>query len=403
MTKTIDIVEHKKNNIHYLCPLCGSNELESIFLKELKFLDISYGNTLCLECGFFFRVPILNYNELSSMYKDKNKMLSSTQYVNRNKNSAVYQIRAGTFRFLQQNIPMEIGGNVLDIGCNDGFFLEGFKNKHWNLFGVDQGVNTEYVKNKNIIFISAPIEDFDTNKKFDLITILNTLEHISNPRLVIKKTYSLLRDSDGGYLLVDVPNSLKPAIKISEFYSIEHISNFTKDTVKYLLLSEGFEIIATEFKGASIKVICKKASLASPRNNKDYKFLNSTADKLKNVLSNYRYVKKDFEMSIINKINNIDFEKYSGKIGIFGAGWHTLQLYSLINFNKHVKYYFDSDKRKQGTHFLNKLVLSPTQIPKTDIEVVIISSGDYQDEMYDSIKKFEQVKIIKLYPENKYT
>jgi len=75
---------------------------------------------------------------------------------------------------------------------------------------------------------------------------------------------------------------------------------------------------------------------------------------------------------------------------LFGAGWHTLQLYDLVNFSMHVKYYFDSDKRKQGTHFLNKLVLDPTQILKSDIEVVIISSGDYQDEMYESIKKFEK-------------
>lgn len=383
-----------------LCPLCVGNETEIIFKKSLKFLNISFENKLCLTCGFFFRFPILTTNELISLYKDKNAMLSSTSYVNQdNKDSRDNQIRRETIDFLNKNVPLD-KRDVLDIGCNDGFFLSGLDSRYWNLFGIDCGANSENIENKNITLFNIPIENFNTSKKFYLITLLNTLEHISNPCLVIKKIYSIL--DDDGYLLIDVPNSLKPAVKISEFYSFEHVSNFTEATLRFLLISEGFEIIATELKNSSIKVICRKKVHFS-KENINHEILNSNAKSLENVINSYNLQKKTFELNIINVINNIDFEQYYGKIGVFGAGWHTLQLYDLVNFNDHVKCFFDSDPKKQGTYFLNKLVMSPNKIPETNVEIVIISSGDYQREMYNSIKLYkDSVKIIKLYPEDEY-
>jgi len=382
-----------------LCPLCRSNETEMVFRKSLKFINISFENKLCLKCGFFFRYPILTTNELISLYQDKNTMLSSTSYVNQTtKDSMDNQIRRETIEFLKKNIPLE-KGDVLDIGCSNGFFLSGLDNGCRNLFGIDCGVNSENIENRNITIFNMPIESFHISRKFDLITLLNTLEHISNPHLVIKKIYSILEDE--GYFLIDIPNSLTPTIKISEFFSFEHVSNFTLATLKFLLLSEGFEIVADEIKKSSIRVICRKKIRIS-KDKINFENLSLNAKNLKNVLISYNLRKNKFVLNIIQIINDIDLKKYSGKMGVFGAGWHTLQLYDLVDFNNHVKYYFDSDKRKQGTFFLDRLVLSPNDIPKANVELVIISSGNYQREMYNSIKLYEElgVKIIKLYPDD---
>jgi 2-polyprenyl-3-methyl-5-hydroxy-6-metoxy-1,4-benzoquinol methylase len=326
-------------------------------------------------------------------------MLSSTSYVNQTtKDSMDNQIRRETIEFLKKNIPLE-KGDVLDIGCSNGFFLSGLDNGCRNLFGIDCGVNSENIENRNITIFNMPIESFHISRKFDLITLLNTLEHISNPHLVIKKIYSILEDE--GYFLIDIPNSLTPTIKISEFFSFEHVSNFTLATLKFLLLSEGFEIVADEIKKSSIRVICRKKIRIS-KDKINFENLSLNAKNLKNVLISYNLRKNKFVLNIIQIINDIDLKKYSGKMGVFGAGWHTLQLYDLVDFNNHVKYYFDSDKRKQGTFFLDRLVLSPNDIPKANVELVIISSGNYQREMYNSIKLYEElgVKIIKLYPDD---
>lgn len=102
---------------------------------------------------------------------------------------------------------------------------------------------------------------------------------------------------------------------------------------------------------------------------------------------------------------DIVFNNTKGKnIGIYGTGNHTEKLIS-----SYLKYNGDFDFKvfffntnPNGEKFLNFSIYSPNMIEKLQIDKIIISSYDFQNEIYDYIKNELNVKseIIKIYEEN---
>lgn len=105
-------------------------------------------------------------------------------------------------------------GNALDIGCSFGVLAFELSKNGYNVIGVD--VNPESIslaneircmlKNQNITFL---LEDFLQNKfqknSFDVITLIEVLEHIKEDSEVIKKIFKILKKN--GVFIVSVPYS----------------------------------------------------------------------------------------------------------------------------------------------------------------------------------------------------
>lgn len=104
--------------------------------------------------------------------------------------------------------------NVIDIGAGKGEFLEVLKSRFNNLgglYGVDYiESNLEILRRKNINSIRIDLDNFEVRDfeflkgKFDLVTCLETTEHIFNlDRLFMFFNYLL---SEKGHLLITTPN-----------------------------------------------------------------------------------------------------------------------------------------------------------------------------------------------------
>lgn len=98
------------------------------------------------------------------------------------------------------------------------------------------------------------------------------------------------------------------------------------------------------------------------------------------------------------------FKDTKGKtIGIYGSGKHTekiLEAYESLFGEKDFKlFFFDSDKTKWNTPYLDSQILDPASISSLNLDRVIISSHRFQEEIYDNLKKYEDsgVKIMKIY------
>lgn len=64
--------------------------------------------------------------------------------------------------------------------------------------------------------------------------------------------------------------------------------------------------------------------------------------------------------------------------------------------------YSDSDENKWGTDFEGGKVYSPSQILNLGVKRIVISSIKYQEEIYQSLKKFEKdIEIVKIYNSDK--
>ena len=286
-------------------------------------------------------------------------------------------------------------GKILDVGGGNGYMLDIFGD-NWHKVLVEPGPLNQEVDNKDIEIFAMGFEDFCYPSFFNVIMCMCVLEHVKNPRDVIKKIYKLL-DAEG-FLILEVPNSLKPEIKISEFYSFEHVGGFTVSSLKYLLNLEGFSVISIDknISKPGIRLIATKNDILdiTPPKNEYLKVLE--------VIKQYKKDRNIFEENIKELLEIVFKEEYDQKIAIYGAGNHSIQLLKHVNFLDRVACFIDSNLKKQQTKFLSKPVYSPDQLSVLEnIKLVVISSGCYQSEMYNSIRMFEEngrVKIIKLYP-----
>ncbi|NMM61486.1 radical SAM protein [Clostridium sp. P21] len=106
------------------------------------------------------------------------------------------------------------------------------------------------------------------------------------------------------------------------------------------------------------------------------------------------------QREILQKI----FKDASGKvIGIYGSGKHTEKIFEVykevfgqVDFQL---VFFDSDKTKWNKQYLNSKILDPKSIPSLNLDRIIISSHRFQEEIYKSLKQYEDigVKIMKIY------
>ncbi|GAG77522.1 unnamed protein product, partial [marine sediment metagenome] len=89
--------------------------------------------------------------------------------------------------------------NILDIGCGSGYIREILAGYSFSgdYTGVDIQKHKDFekynLKNFSSVFIKSRIEDFKTNKKFDLIISNFVLEHVEDDFDVISKCDELIK------------------------------------------------------------------------------------------------------------------------------------------------------------------------------------------------------------------
>jgi 2-polyprenyl-3-methyl-5-hydroxy-6-metoxy-1,4-benzoquinol methylase len=100
---------------------------------------------------------------------------------------------------------------VVDIGCGNGSFLSLFQNRKWRLYGSDYsstGIEIARANYPDIKFSlanaeSMPEELSSKAGQFDVVLCTEVIEHVYNPRGLLKTCYSLLKPN--GILVLTTP------------------------------------------------------------------------------------------------------------------------------------------------------------------------------------------------------
>lgn len=153
------------------------------------------------------------------------------------------------------------GPAILDLACGDGMLTEIFKEHFERVVGVDAS-SVHLVKARgrvpNVEFHESLIEDLDIREKFDSVFMLDILEHVIDPIIVLKKAASFLKND--GVLIVHVPNAnainrkiavlmgtMKSCDELSPF-DIEvagHRRSYTLDSLKEDIKNAGLQVTET--------------------------------------------------------------------------------------------------------------------------------------------------------------
>lgn len=156
--------------------------------------------------------------------------------------------------FMGVNIPR---GNVLDIGCHDGYFLHLLKKEGYKVQGVEPSPAGNIAKKHGI----PVIRKYFSNKlfkpsSFDIVILRNILEHIWTLSEFMENVYEVLKPK--GYVFIEVPNTpwlMKHGVGMIFFH--QHISYFSINTLKYLLSIHSIKIVKSK-KGYFLYIVGRK-------------------------------------------------------------------------------------------------------------------------------------------------
>lgn len=97
-------------------------------------------------------------------------------------------------------------GNVLDIGSAAGFFLQGLTDQGWKGKGIEpNGKMALHARQELGIHVDeGAFESYQTDEKFDLVTMVQVIAHFLNPLEAVRKAAGHLKPR--GHLLIETWN-----------------------------------------------------------------------------------------------------------------------------------------------------------------------------------------------------
>lgn len=136
---------------------------------------------------------------------------------------------------------------LLDVGCAFGNRVEFFRKRGFSAIGID--ISEDAVKYgiecRNLDIRLGKYEDFEASVEFDVVTMIDFIEHMRSPSLWLWKTRSITHR--GSLLLL-----LTPDFDCYRDYGVdwvgyntafEHVLFYNRRSLGLLLLQAGFEVV----------------------------------------------------------------------------------------------------------------------------------------------------------------
>ena len=132
--------------------------------------------------------------------------------------------------YISSKVELE-GKTLLDVGCGGGILAEALHDKGAIVTGIDAaGPGIEIAKhhakknNKSIDYQESTAEDLiqKSTEKYDVVTCLEVLEHVPDPKLLVKTCINLLKPN--GDLFLSTINK-NPRSWITAIVGAEYIFN----------------------------------------------------------------------------------------------------------------------------------------------------------------------------------
>jgi len=215
------------------CPLCRAVARTTLY-RGTRSGDVHR----CTACGFVYSDPHGD-GEWSTLpaFTD---------------HPAAYRANArDRFDFLARAAGIR-GGRLLDIGCYDGTFTLAARDLGFDAVGLepdDKGV--AIAREQGVEIIHSTVEEADIDERFDVVTMIHTIEHFDDPLAVLDKARTLLKPD--GALLIEAPDfdawSRRLAGRRWRQFIPDHFHFFEPATLQRALSLTGFALRAQRTAG----------------------------------------------------------------------------------------------------------------------------------------------------------
>ena len=302
--------------------------------------------------------------------------------------------------------------NILEIACNDGYLLQYFDRRKYELYGVEPAKNVAKIAKKKGIKVFNNYFDLKfsnklKNKKFKLIICNNVFAHIPNIKSFMLGLKNLINDEtivtiEVQYFLTLIRENLIDMIYHEHFY-YHTIKSLRKIFSEMDLELFDCKIIDTH--GGSLRIYISKKGIRKISHNlsslikKEDDYFFKIISKSSNFFQNkfLKYYSQTFKL--LKKLTNKD------KVIGFGAAAKCSTLINIFNINSEmIKFVIDDTPFKQGCYIPGSdiKVLSSKEAKKYEFDTVIIFAWNYLETIRKKIyKEFGYKKTMVLIPKLK--
>lgn len=242
-----------------LCPLCDHDRhapFAAGYDYELRTCQNLWRFVRCAQCAHVWLNPRPAVSTLSAIYPPHYYAYQYTKTVASLALAVKNALDRRKFASLARSLARP-PQSFCDAGCGDGRYLRFARDAGINparIHGLELDDRTvERIKADGFNAYNARVEDCTSiaPASLDLITMFHVIEHVDDPRRVVKRLAEWL--APGGVLALETPNldSLDARLFKRTFWGGYHIPRhwnlFTPDSLARLLTSAGLKVLDTRF------------------------------------------------------------------------------------------------------------------------------------------------------------
>tara|TARA_Y100000389_G_scaffold17003_1_gene14923 strand:- start:1308 stop:2411 length:1104 start_codon:yes stop_codon:yes gene_type:complete len=362
------------------CVICDNNKFEYIYEINmpisLAMCNVSTQNTSTMsfvECSKCKTIQIKNVINLSLLYNkntNHNSNIIGTTWINHYK------------QFINFFGNVTTKKNILEIGSSSDKILKNIHNYQTYTI-VDPSIEEYHFSSYVVDCVKKLYEEYNTDKKFDLIISSHFFEHVYAPIKILHKMKEML--SQDGSIIMSIPN-LEDYNNTFLGLHFEHTYHLNSSNMRVMCMRTGLRIEQIEkYKNHSVF----------------YKITHNDNQKCTNSILNAVSFSEMFTEQINEMVAKIDsfnsFYDDKNNYFIFGCHFRT-QAYLHMGLNpKYFEYILDNDTNKQNKYFYGtELECKSVDILKSyDRPIVFVDIATYTNEVKKQlIDSFPNVTII---------
>ena len=239
------IVNGEFEYIERSCPVCDLSEF--LVIGEKDRCGFPVFTALCKVCGLCQTNPrprdigYQDYYQNHFRYIWGNERKASKEVFHNWSVSKQYEF------IMKYSQGLKKSSKILDIGCGCGTLVYKFSKEGYDCTGIDyDDYNLEYGRSIGLNLLNCSLGDLEHSKKYALVIMNHSFEHVNNPNQYLRIIYEMLEDN--GYLFIEVPCIQNSCYGTDIMHSIlfSHIFNFTLQSLSNLLGKESFSLCAHE-------------------------------------------------------------------------------------------------------------------------------------------------------------
>jgi 2-polyprenyl-3-methyl-5-hydroxy-6-metoxy-1,4-benzoquinol methylase len=249
----------------------------------------------------------------------------------------------------------------LDIGCGVGHYLDLAKKHFQELYGVEPSNSSVIVARQKGFSVIHDFfhEGLSFDSGFDVITIIEVLEHLEKPLDMLIKAAQYLNEN--GIILVEVPNGQR-------IFENKLYYNLCTDHIQYFSVTS----LSTMAFRAGLSVICVQEST-------DPNLLELYMRKTPKSHDNFSTRRQRSLNKLVSQLSS------NAKIAAWGAGAESSCFLAMLEGKVQIHCLFDSDEAKHGRYLASIPIKKPTPNEICAFDTIILFANAHKLQIQEQL------------------